>query len=218
MDGTYFLERGRKRPRIIDGTQVRILDPACEVVLDTLALERIPHPTISGRTIPQACGGLALDRHQNHVLSMKGHNDESIHVYNQSNSLLRRFGSELLEPIGLAVDPISGNIVVCDTHVNKIQIFSESGEWIHSFGEQGEGEGQMYLPYGVTIDKNGKIIVCDHRSGVQIFSKEGTFLKRVAQIPTDGHSYDTLSLPTNVLLDKEGNIWVLDVGGIFVYG
>ena len=48
---------------------------------------------------------------------------------------------------------------------------------IKSFGSYGSEDGQFDEPYGVDVDEEGRIVVCDSGNGrVSVFEKDGTFL------------------------------------------
>ena len=72
------------------------------------------------------------------------------------------------------------------TGINRIQIFTNQGGWIRSFGEEGYWDGQMSYPWGVACAPDGNIFVCDkenHRvqvCGPKIpmkYSKNGQILQ-----------------------------------------
>jgi len=64
-----------------------------------------------------------------------------------------------------------GLIVVADSGNNRIQVFSNEGEFVCSFGEKGAGEGQFEILRGITVDHQDNIIAADwNNCTVQIFS------------------------------------------------
>ena len=40
-----------------------------------------------------------------------------------------------------------------------VYVFNKEGEQIHKFGNQGQGIGEFYCPYGIVLDSTGRIIV-----------------------------------------------------------
>jgi hypothetical protein len=44
---------------------------------------------------------------------------------------------------------------------HRIQKFSSEGDFISSFGSEGEGDGQFIEPEGVDVDSEGNIYVVD---------------------------------------------------------
>ncbi|XP_017786187.1 PREDICTED: brain tumor protein [Nicrophorus vespilloides] len=76
------------------------------------------------------------------------------------------------------------DIVVADTNNHRIQIFEKSGTFKFQFGMAGKDEGQLWYPRKVAVMRSsGKYVVCDRgneRSRMQIFTKNGHFLKKIA--------------------------------------
>ena len=65
-------------------------------------------------------------------------------------------------PIGVAVNPSTGNVYVADTGNNRIQVFDGSGTFITKFGTLGNGDGQFNLPLGVAVNPTtGNVYVAD---------------------------------------------------------
>ncbi len=45
---------------------------------------------------------------------------------------------------------------------NRIYVHSSNGDWIHTFGKQGEEDGCLSNIHGIAIDnENGDVYVCD---------------------------------------------------------
>lgn len=65
-----------------------------------------------------------------------------------------------------------------------MQIFDKTGVFKFQFGVPGKEEGQLWYPRKVAVMRNsGKFVVCDRgneRSRMQIFTKDGHFIKKIA--------------------------------------
>ncbi|CAB3368892.1 Hypothetical predicted protein [Cloeon dipterum] len=76
------------------------------------------------------------------------------------------------------------DIVVADTNNHRIQVFDKTGNFKFQFGIPGKEEGQLWYPRKVAVMRNsGKFVVCDRgneRSRMQIFTKNGHFIKKIA--------------------------------------
>lgn len=76
------------------------------------------------------------------------------------------------------------DIIVADTNNHRIQIFEKTGSFKFQFGIPGKDEGQLWYPRKVAVMRStGKYVVCDRgneRSRMQIFTKNGHFLKKIA--------------------------------------
>lgn len=63
-------------------------------------------------------------------------------------------------------------------------MFDKSGNYKFNFGVAGKEEGQLWYPRKVAVVRaTGKFVVCDRgneRSRMQIFTKNGHFLKKIA--------------------------------------
>ncbi len=86
-------------------------------------------------------------------------------------------------PRGIAVGP-DNRIYVTDTGNNRVQVFTEDGQYISEFGGTGEEQGFLSEPVGITINAAGEVFVADswnHR--IQVFGLNGIFL-RLWEIPS----------------------------------
>ncbi|XP_041972621.1 brain tumor protein [Aricia agestis] len=76
------------------------------------------------------------------------------------------------------------DIIVADTNNHRITVFDKSGNHKFNFGVAGKEEGQLWYPRKVAVVRaTGKFVVCDRgneRSRMQIFTKNGHFLKKIA--------------------------------------
>ncbi|XP_055630856.1 brain tumor protein-like [Toxorhynchites rutilus septentrionalis] len=79
---------------------------------------------------------------------------------------------------------VEEEIVVADTNNHRIEIFEKNGAFKFSFGVPGKEEGQLFYPRKVAVMRSSaKFVVCDRgneRSRMQIFSKNGHFIKKIA--------------------------------------
>ncbi|CAH0560221.1 unnamed protein product [Brassicogethes aeneus] len=76
------------------------------------------------------------------------------------------------------------DIIVADTNNHRIQVFEKTGSFKFQFGIPGKDEGQLWYPRKVAVMRpTGKYVVCDRgneRSRMQIFTKNGHFVKKIA--------------------------------------
>ena len=72
-------------------------------------------------------------------------------------------------PYAVTVAP-SGHLIISDQNNHRVQIFSETGQFIHKFGSKGSSETQFKDPSGVLVNSSGFIFVCDTgNSRINIF-------------------------------------------------
>lgn len=73
-----------------------------------------------------------------------------------------------------------GNIYVVDSGNSEVKIFSNTGNFISSFGSFGVGNGQFDTPLGMTQDERGNIYVTDWGGQrFERFDRNGAYLSKV---------------------------------------
>lgn len=91
-----------------------------------------------------------------------------------------------------------GNIYISDGYVHsRIAKFDPAGNWIGTWGKQGNAPGEFRIVHNVQIDKDDHVWVADRSNGrIQVFDTEGKFLKEIIlNVPTKtyqplmGHQY-----------------------------
>lgn len=206
--------------------KVQVLNPAGDLILKTLIVQRDDapdreEPSNRNNDFPSADHhGMCLDANQNLVVTATSFDAQQskIKVFNlqsQNGELSKTFGPNFVDathqtpflarsPVGVAVDFDTGNYVVSDARNSRILVISPTGELIRQIGTTGPSDGQLSMPWGLCLDRNGNIIVADRgNSRVQIFSPTGEFIMKFG-------GTEILREPTVPLIDKLGNIWVLD--------
>jgi DNA-binding beta-propeller fold protein YncE len=132
-------------------------------------------------------GGVAIDR-ENRFLYVADTGNDVVDVFDADNyKLLRQIGKPSRKheqtspgtfslPEGVAVDG-DGNVYVTDTFNNRIEIFDADGEFISTFGRNGDGPADLERPKGIAIDCDGHIWVVDAaQNRVKVFNKQGRLL------------------------------------------
>ena len=69
---------------------------------------------------------------------------------------------KLDEPLGIACD--SDYVYVSEYGGHCVSIFTVAGDFVCSFGGRGGGEGEFVRPFGVSVDRDGFLYVCDRRN------------------------------------------------------
>ena len=77
-----------------------------------------------------------------------------------------------------------------------------------SFGKQGSRDGELQYPRGVAVNDRDEIVVADN-SGIQVFDRNGTFLKSLGRL---GKNAGQFANPYGIAIDKNRNIFVADWG------
>ena len=126
------------------------------------------------------------------------------------------FGSgdgQFSAPSGITVDS-SDNVYVVDSNNERIQKFTNEGEFIRMWGSEGSGDGQFSRPSGITVDSSDNVYVVDsdnHR--IQKFTNEGEFIRMWGSEGSgDGQfgSYYSYLGPNGISVDSLDDIYVAD--------
>jgi DNA-binding beta-propeller fold protein YncE len=132
-------------------------------------------------------GGIAIDR-ENRFVYVADTGNDVVDVFDaDSYKLLRQIGKPSRKheqtdpglfslPEAVAVDK-DGNVYVTDTFNNRVEIFDADGEFVSTFGKNGDGPADLERPKGLAIDSDGHIWVVDAAQNlVKVFNKEGRLL------------------------------------------
>ena len=66
---------------------------------------------------------------------------------------------KLNQPVGIACD--SDYVYVSELGRHCVSVFTVAGDFVCSFGGRGGGEGEFVNPFGVSVDRDGFLYVCD---------------------------------------------------------
>ncbi|MGD1076868.1 MAG: SMP-30/gluconolactonase/LRE family protein [Candidatus Sulfotelmatobacter sp.] len=167
-----------------DNDRLFVSDPGLHHILIFDANHKAEEIITEGMVEP---GALAIDR-ENRLLYVADVALDQILVYDaDSFKLLRKIGTtghnhelttpgDFAKPTGVTVDA-DGNLYVCDTMNNRIEIFDADGKFVSTFGKAGDGPGYFARPKGVAIDSDGHIWVADgQQDRVQVFNQETQLL------------------------------------------
>ena len=131
--------------------------------------------------------GVAIDR-ENRFVYVADTGNDVVDVFDaDSYKLLRQIGKPSKKhdqtdpglfslPEGVAVDS-DGNVYVTDTFNDRIEIFDADGQFISTFGKNGDGPADFERPKGIAIDRDGHIWVVDAaQNRVKVFDNQGRLL------------------------------------------
>lgn len=128
--------------------------------------------------------GLAIDE-ENRFLYVANTGSDQILVFDADTfKLLRKIGTpgknhtltapgDFSAPTNVAVDG-DGNLYVSDTLNDRIEEFDADGNFIRTFGKNGDGPGEFTRPKGIAVDSDGHVWVADAMMNrLQVFTPEG---------------------------------------------
>jgi DNA-binding beta-propeller fold protein YncE len=141
---------------------------------------------------------------------------KQILIYDNAGKFLRKFGGpKFFERLSsVTVDESGERVFVVDiggvsSEKHMVRVFNGvSGAHIMDIGKRGSGDGEFNLPRDVALGKDGRIYVVDGGNfRVQIFSKEGKFLKSFGSV---GKQLGNFARPKEIATDRAGNVYVAD--------
>ena len=97
-----------------------------------------------------------------------------------------------------------------DHHNHRIQVLSQDGSHLTSFGSYGTEAENLNSPWGITIAPNGDLYVADwYNDRIKRFNTDGTF---VASYGESGRHENQLFRPASVCVDDDNYIYIADWG------
>ncbi len=87
----------------------------------------------------------------------------------------------------------AGNSFISDGYINsRVAKVDKDGNWVKSFGEPGNGPGQLNTPHSIATDAQGNVYVADRGNRrIQVFDGDGTFLRQMTidvPVPADARA------------------------------
>lgn len=115
----------------------------------------------------------------------------------------------LSRPITMAVAP-NGTIHISNNNLHTVEVISETGKGLISYGGIGSERGQMMYPYGVGFLPNGNVLVAETGNyRIQEFSPKGEYLQAfVSKSNKLG-----LEKPGPITVDRKGRVYIGDISG-----
>ena len=129
--------------------------------------------------------------------------DKTIGITNNSP-----LGRGFAHPIDMTI--VGENFYVINKHpgFTRIGVCNYQEEYINEFGTYGHGDGQFWLPTGISSSSDGMIFVCDeHHNNVSKFKSDGTFVTSWGEF---GNGQKQLDGPSGIAIDAKDNVYVVD--------
>jgi uncharacterized protein (TIGR03437 family) len=180
----------------------------------------------NGRAGYSGDGALATDAQFLNPMGMAFDSAGALYVADRDANVVRKIrpdgvivtaaGAEgqLRGPFGVAVNA-DGTIYVSDTGNQRIARFSATGQYLGS-----AGDGFLNGPEGIAIDSAGNVYIADTFNGrIRKFDPDGTLTTVAGTGSTGVYGGDNnpaigaaISLPTDVAVDRNGNLYIADFG------
>ena len=110
---------------------------------------------------------------------------------------------ELVSPSGLAIHEETHQIFVANNDLHRVEIFSETGEFISQLGV-----GQLSNPWGIAIHGDSLYISCERDHTVSQFSL--IEMCRVRRIGGEGSNNGQFNIPRQLTTDLIGRVFIAD--------
>lgn len=104
-------------------------------------------------------------------------------------------------PSGIRVDR-NFKLVVCEFGTHQVASVYQNGMEIHRLGREGEKGGQFLYPQSTACDSQGRMLVVDSMYRIQMFDRNGKFLKSVG---TKGKGQLQFHDPVSVVIAPGNN-------------
>ena len=100
-----------------------------------------------------------------------------------------------------------GNLYTADYDNSMIQVFSNDGVFLHSFGCDGKGEKKVALPWGLCVSGH-HVYVCNYGSdNISVFTTDGVYVTSFGQPYSNEGDFN---FPNSVCVDQDGFVYVTD--------
>ena len=129
--------------------------------------------------------------------------DKTIGIVN-NNPLGRGFA----HPVDIASK--NGELFILNKHpaFTRVGVCNYQEDYLREFGTYGHGDGQFWLPTGITVDDDGYVFVCDEfHNNVSVFRSSGEYVRNWG---TKGSGLGELDGPSNIAVGENGNLFVVD--------
>jgi DNA-binding beta-propeller fold protein YncE len=133
----------------------------------------------------------------------------AIFAFDLKGNLLGILGKDqFTRPVGMAVEPGSGRLIVADAGAHQILVLNPDGSLERRIGERGSGLGQFNFPTNVAIDSAGNVHVSDSLNfRVQVL---GADLSPRRQIGSKGDLPGYFAQPKGIAFDPSDHLYVVD--------
>ena len=154
--------------------------------------------------------GIAINEHSydDHFYIVDKKNNR-VQVFSSDMDYSFQFGTssdgvQMKKPIGICVSAVHNRVYVTQFSLNAVSAYRLDGTFVRCVGKGGDDEGEFNEPYGVDVDEDCYVYVCDRLNDrVQVFSKR---LKYLSQI-----THRNLEYPVDIKVIDD-ILFVLDEG------
>ena len=141
------------------------------------------------------------------VMVCENSNRGSIMVYDKELNYVRRIEHrDMGYFLAISADN-HGNLYCADNNNSIIQVFSNDGVFLLSFGCDGKGEEKVKVPWGLCVSGH-YVYVCNNGSyNISVFTTDGVYVTSFGQ---RGSKEGDFGNPHSVCVDQDGFVYVTD--------
>ena len=122
-------------------------------------------------------------------------------------------GQGQFESVGWVAVDAFGNVYTTDDGTivtsHRVQVFTNTGDYLAEWGSYGTGDGQFEYPEGVAVGPNGDVYVTDLSPRVQRFTTQGVFVQKWG---TSGLGDGEFGQLQGIAIAADGSVYVADSG------
>ena len=131
----------------------------------------------------------------------------AIMVYDKELNYMRRIEHRDMGYFWAISADSHGNLYCADDNNSVIQVFSNDGVFLRSFGCDGKGEKKVKSPWGLCVSGH-YVYVCNYgSSNISVFTTDGVYVTSFGQRGTNEGDFDC---PRSVCVDQDGFVYVTD--------
>ncbi len=149
---------------------------------------------------------LAIDR-ENKLIYVADMGRKQVICYDAAGNRRKTYGQKTqFDPADIEI--FGSKLFVCDVKGNQVHVLDiASGETLYKIGKTGSGDGELFHPSNITIQKELLYVTDSTNFRVQIFDLEGNFQAKFGEL---GDTPGYFSRPKGVAVDRDERIYVVD--------
>ena len=155
------------------------------------------------------CGHVGVAVVGDEVMVCEYDNEGCITVYDKELNYVRHIvGRDMGTLVAISPD-CHGNLYAIDCTNTCIQVFSNDGTFVRSFGCDLTGANKLNQPLGVCVSGQHVYVTDIGNDNVSVFTTEGEYVTSFGQ---HGFKIGDFSCPGGVCVDQDGFVYVCDCG------
>ena len=157
------------------------------------------------KAVNEGLWGLAVVGEQ--VMVCIADNRGTIMVYDKEMNYVRNIKHRGMGCFAAISADSHGNLYCADKDNSMIQVFSNDGVFLRSFGCDGKGEKKVASPWGLCLSGH-YVYVCNYGSSdISVFTTDGVYVTSFGQ---RGSKEGDFNYPHSVCVDQDGYVYVTD--------